>query len=146
MQTYGHLRDKHSSDMAQKVVFGEQQPTPNVTLAPNASSNGHIAASINGGNSNGTVAKAKAKYKYPWWASDDPTEVFWGQANEKIQIVPLDHYHARAQEAMGRVVFKGELNEPQALIEEFTARVPAETLEALLAKIPCCRQEHLNAS
>jgi len=40
----------------------------------------------------------------------------------------------RAQEAMGRVVFKGELNEPQALIEEFMARVAESTLEALRAK------------
>jgi hypothetical protein len=72
-------------------------------------------------------------------ASDDSTEVLWGQVNEEIQIVPLDHYHVCAQEAMGRVVFKGELNEPQALIEEFTARVSKATLEAMRVKIPWCR-------
>ena len=29
-----------------------------------------------------TVAEAKAKYSYPWWASENPIEVFWGQINE----------------------------------------------------------------
>jgi integrase len=135
MQTYGHLRDKHSADMAQKVVFGEQPLTPIVMPLPIASGNGHIGTPVNG-NSNDKIAKAKARYKYPWWASDDAAEVFWGQVNEEMQIVPLEQFHARAQEAMGRVVFKSELNESQALIEEFTARVSKATLEALLAKIP----------
>src|SRR5207302_6811995 len=83
-----------------------------------------------------SIAKAKAKYKYPWWASDDPVEVFWGQVNEEIQIVPSEKYHGCAQEAMGRVLFKSELSDAQALIDEFLARVPQATAEALLAKIP----------
>src|SRR5580693_8076632 len=33
MQTYGHLRDKHSANMAEKVIFGEAA-TPNVVSAP----------------------------------------------------------------------------------------------------------------
>ncbi len=37
MQTYGHLRDKHSADMAQKVVFAEPPTAPvlaNVVALP----------------------------------------------------------------------------------------------------------------
>jgi hypothetical protein len=34
MQTYGHLRDKHSSDMAQKVIFAEGTPTPTPASVP----------------------------------------------------------------------------------------------------------------
>ena len=140
MQTYGHLRDKHSSDMAQKVVFGEQKPSQDATPLPKPAANGNAAESVNGGSSGDSIAKAKAKYKYPWWASDDPVEVFWGQVNEEIQIVPSEKYHACAQKAMGRVLFKSELSDAQALIDEFLARVPQATAEALLAKIPRRKQ------
>ena len=88
----------------------------------------------------GAIAHAKAKYSYPWWASENPLEVFWGQVNEEIQIVSSEQYHTCAQEAMGRVVFKTELNDAQALIDEFLARVPQVTAEALLAKIPRRKQ------
>jgi len=33
MQTYGHLRDKHSANMAEKVIFGEVA-TPEVVSLP----------------------------------------------------------------------------------------------------------------
>jgi hypothetical protein len=29
-----------------------------------------------------TIAKAKTKYSYPWWVSENPLEIFWGQLNE----------------------------------------------------------------
>jgi hypothetical protein len=82
----------------------------------------------------------EVQYSYPWWASENPLEVFWGQINEEIQIVPLDQFHARTQVAMGRVLFKSELSDAQALIDEFLARVPQATAEALLAKIPRRKQ------
>ena len=73
MQTYGHLRDKHSADMAQKVVFAEP---PSASLLANVVANPTTPAS-NGAvqqDSSVTVAKAKANYSYPWWAP--ATEVF----------------------------------------------------------------------
>jgi hypothetical protein len=60
MQTYGHLRDKHSANMAEKVIFGEVA-TPNVVSPPKLNPP-VIAASAN---SNKTVAQAKAAYSYP---------------------------------------------------------------------------------
>jgi hypothetical protein len=50
--------------------------------------------------------KAPVKYSYPWWASENPVEVFWGQVNEAVQIVPVEKYVAAAAQAMGREVFK----------------------------------------
>src|SRR5208282_4808983 len=80
MQTYGHLRDKHSADMALKVVFAEALPVP------------ALANVVAQAESPAAVAKAKAKYSYPWWASENPIEVFWGQVNEAVQIVPVEKY------------------------------------------------------
>jgi integrase len=59
MQTYGHLRDKHSANMAEKVIFGEAA-TPNVVPPPKPNQP-VIAASAN---SNKTAAQAKAAYSY----------------------------------------------------------------------------------
>ena len=135
MQTYGHLRDKHSADMAQKVVFAEPPSGPVlanvVALSTTSASNGTVQQ-----HSPATMAKAKAKYSYPWWASENPVEVFWGQVNETVQIVPVEKYVAAAAQAMGREVFKNELSDPQALIAEFLERVPQATSKTLLARIP----------
>ena len=89
----------------------------------------------NGESQTKTAAQAKAAYSYPWWASNEATEVFWGQANESVQIVPLPKYLQNAKAAMGREVFEQELSEPQVLLEEFAARVGTETIEKLRAKI-----------
>ena len=135
MQTYGHLRDKHSADMAQKVVFAETSPDATLAKAvvlPNAPTGNANAEK----ESPATVAKTKAKYSYPWWASEDPAEVFWGQVNESVQIVPMEKYFAAAAQAMGREVFKTELNDPQALVAEFLVRIPQITVKALLTRIP----------
>ncbi len=87
-----------------------------------------------------TTAQAKAKYSYPWWASNEAIENFLGQANEPVQIVPLPKYLQSAKAAMGREVFEQELAEPKELLEEFEARVGAETVEKLKAKISVATQ------
>ena len=145
MQTYGHLRDKHSADMAQKVVFAESSLAPalaNVVVLPNASTGNAIAEK----ESPATVAKTKARYSYAWWASEDPVEVFWGQVNEAVQIVPMEKYIAAATKAMGREVFKSELSDPQALVAEFHERVDQPILKALSTKIPSRKAEVLLAN
>jgi integrase len=140
MQTYGHLRDKHSADMAQKVVFAEPPSASalaNVVALPNASISNHVGQH----ESPATVAKAKAKYSYPWWASDSPAEVFWGQVNEAVQVVPMEKYISAAAQAMGREVFPTELNDPRALVAEFLERAPEPILKALSAKMPLPKAE-----
>jgi hypothetical protein len=130
MQTYGHLRDKHSANMAEKVIFGEVA-TPNVVSPPKPNPP-VIAASAN---SNKTAAQAKAAYSYPWWASNEAIEMFWGQANEAVQIVPQPKYLQIAKAAMGREVFEQELAEPQALLDELLERIGVATVEKLKEKI-----------
>jgi integrase len=138
MQTYGHLRDKHSENMAQKVVFGTPQateanqfdaetkkPVENVQNEKPTEKASQIK----------TVAQAKAAYSYPWWASSEAIEMFWGQANEAVQILPLPKYLQSAKIAMGREVFEQELAEPQSLLEELTVRVGGETIEKLKVKM-----------
>ena len=138
MKTYGHLRDDHSLSMAQKVTYAQQPSAsapaskPPFTLAAQGAP--HFKA----------AAQAKAAYAYPWWASKEAAEVFWGQANEAVQIVPLAKYLETAKSAMGREVFEQELSEPQALLEEFAVRVGTKTVEQLKGKIsPVSRQEVL---
>jgi len=129
MKTYGHLRDLHSTTMAQKVLFSE---TPQTTIASlPLQKNEPTTAEPQ----KKTPAQAKAKYSYPWWASNEATEIFWGQANEPVQIVPLPKYLQSAKAAMGREVFEQELSEPQALLDELLERVGVATIEKLKAKI-----------
>jgi hypothetical protein len=126
MKVYGHLRDQHSTNMAQKVIFSEElQP---VGVAPFLQ-NGKLDRQQK------TAAQAKAAYSYPWWASNEPVEIFWGQANEPVQIVPPAKYLESAKQAMGREVLEQELTEPQALLEEFQERVGIATGEKLKSKI-----------
>jgi integrase len=112
MKTYGHLRDQHSANMAQKVSFSEASNIVPLPQADTTAQNSEISA----GNSadKKTIAQAKAKYSYPWWASKNPVEVFWGQLNEEVQIVPLEKYHDCAKQAMNREVFSDELADPQS--------------------------------
>lgn len=132
MKTYGHLRDEHSTSMAQKVVFRNAPTTNALNAAEKSPVNGKL---VNGEPQIKTIAQAKAAYSYPWWASNDPIEVFWGQANEPVQIVSLPEYLQSAKAAMGREVFEKELKEPKALLEELMARVGVETIEKVKAKI-----------
>jgi hypothetical protein len=82
------------------------------------------------------IVKAKAKYSYPWWISENPPEIFWGQLNEATMIVPLDTFLEVGKRAMGREVFKQELADRQALMDELMERVPEATLKAIRAKMP----------
>jgi Phage integrase family len=132
MQTYGHLRDKHSEHMARKVIFND---TP-ILNTPCTIVQKLVDKTVASGKSQvKTVAQAKAAYSYPWWASSEPIEVFWGQVNEPVQIVPLPGYLQSAKTAMGREVFEKELGEPEALLDELTARIGMATIEKLKAKI-----------
>ena len=141
MKTYGHLRDQHSTTMAQKVLFSES--VPNGVPAPGngvpvptngaATPNGQAVA-VNGVDKK-AIAQAKAKYGYPWWVSANPLEVFWGQLNEEVQIVPMDKYRLCAQEAMKREVFAEEFADRQALKDELMERVAKATLDEIAAKI-----------
>jgi integrase len=133
MKTYGHLRDQHSTNMAQKVVFTETATNivPLTTALP--ARDGKIISADGAGKK--AIAQAKAKYAYPWWASKNSLEVFWGQLNEEVQIVPLDKFHASAKEAMNREVFLDELADRQSLKEELGERIPEATLVELTGKI-----------
>ncbi|MGH7990566.1 MAG: hypothetical protein ACREDS_10315, partial [Limisphaerales bacterium] len=62
-------------------------------------------------------------------------EVFWGQANEPVQIVPPSKFLESAKRAMGREVFEQELAEPQTLLDEFQERVGVATIEKLKVRI-----------
>ena len=130
MKVYGHLRDQHSTNMAQKVVFAE---TSSQNIIP-ALQQKNTAPSMNSVDKK-SVAQVKAKYSYPWWASSNPSEVFWGQANEPVQIVPSLKYLESARAAMGREVFEQELSEPQALLDELLERVGTPSIEKLKSKI-----------
>jgi integrase len=130
MQTYGHLRDGHSANMAQKVIFGEVA-NPDVGSLPKPNPPATAASA----NSNKMAAQAKAAYSYPWWASNEAIEIFFGQANEPVQIVPPVKYLQSAKAAMGREVFEQELAEPQSLLDELVERVSASTIEKLKAKM-----------
>ena len=125
LKVYGHLRDQHSVDMAGKVTFSAPNDVP---PAPAKQQTSEPVPTSN-------AAKIKAKYSYPWWASNEATEIFWGQANEPVQIVPLPKYLQSAKAAMGREVFEQELSEPQALLDELLERVGVATIEKLKAKI-----------
>jgi hypothetical protein len=81
------------------------------------------------------VAKAKAKYGYAWWVSQNPLEVFWGQIHEEVWLVPLERLLDAAKQAMGREVFRQELNDRDALIDEFVERIPESSLNEVRAKI-----------
>jgi hypothetical protein len=87
------------------------------------------------------AAKIKAKYSYPWWASNEAIEIFWGQANEPVQIVPLPKYLQSAKAAMGREVFEQELAEPQALLDELQERVGVAIVEKLKAKLSASQKQ-----
>ena len=132
MKTYGHLRDQHSTNMAQRVVFAEPKvlalPTPraNVESEPESAEGAMLKM---------TVAQAKAKYGYPWWASKSSLDVFWGQLNEDVQVVPQAKFLDCARQAMRREVFGEELSDRQSLKEEFIERIPEATFAELQARI-----------
>ena len=123
LKVYGHLRDQHSVDMAGKVTFS----APNDVHARCR----RKSTNLRDCSYNQWLAKIKAKYSYPWWASNEANEIFWGQANKPVQIVPPPKYLQSAKTAMGREVFEQELAEPQALLDELLERVGVATIEKL---------------
>ena len=132
LKVYGHLRDQHSTTMAEKVFFGD---TPTMKTAAPVNTNAADRKPANDMASTKSAAQAKAAYSYPWWASNDAVEIFWGQANEPVQILALAKYLESVKQAMGREVFEQELAEPQTLVEEFQERVGIATVEKLKSKI-----------
>jgi integrase len=135
MKTYGHLRDEHSTNMAQKVTYVD---VSKIAATADNSTNGELE---NTKPQKKTAAQAKAAHSYPWWASSDPIEIFWGQANEPVQIVPSSKYLQSAKTAMGREVFEQELSEPQTLLEELAERVGSAVIEKLKAKISASQKK-----
>jgi integrase len=124
MKVYGHLRDQHSTNMAQRVAFAES-PLPKVKVVTQSAPT----------KAPKTIPQAKAKYSYPWWASSKAIEVFWGQANEPVQIMSTAKFLQSAKAAMGREVFEQELTEPQSLLDELLERVGVGIVEKLKLKI-----------
>jgi integrase len=142
MQRYGHLRREHSLAMMKRVSFS---PKPdNIVPLPQSKGADTNKDSPATADQRRAIAKAKAKYGYPWWASENPLEVFWGQIQEQISIVPIPRFLEVAKQAMGREVFKLELNDRQALVDEFRERVSETTLNELVAKIPARKQDDEN--
>jgi integrase len=129
MKTYGHLRDEHSTSMAQKVVFAESPvnviPLPAPAIVQNSSTSLDKKA----------IAQAKAKYNFPWWVSKNPMEVFWGQLNEEAQMVPLEKLLDCAKQAMSREVFPEEFDDKDSLKEEFIERISKAAFVELTGKI-----------
>jgi site-specific recombinase XerD len=135
MKRYGHLRQEHSFAMIKRVSF--DKPESIVTQPkPAETKTGKSSVSTD---DRRAIAKAKAKYAYPWWASENPLEVFWGQLHEEVWIVPVEKFLETAKQAMGRQVFKQEFADRPALADEFSARTPEVTLNEILAKIPAQR-------
>ena len=135
MKRYGHLRQEHSFAMIKRVSFDKSevivsQPKPAET------DTGKSSVSTD---DRRAIAKAKAKYGYPWWVSENPLEVFWGQLHEIVWIVSVEKFLETAKQAMGRQVFKQEFADRPALADEFSARTPEAALNEILAKIPAQR-------
>jgi hypothetical protein len=140
MKRYGHLRQEHSFAMIKRVNF--DKPT-NIVPMPKAAEAEAGKSSVSTDDRR-AVAKAKIKYGYPWWASENPLEVFWGQLNEAVSIVPVEKFLEMAKQAMGRQVFKQELSDRAALVDELLERTDEALLREVLAKIPTHKQEISN--
>jgi hypothetical protein len=68
MKTYGHLRDQHSTTMAQKVIFTEA--APNVVQLPAAETAVQASQAIETNSvEKKSAGQVKSKYGYAWWAS-----------------------------------------------------------------------------
>ena len=140
MQRYGHLRRDHRVAMMKQVSFAPKSPGNIVPMPKPATEEAGGKSSVPA-EERRSIAKAKTKYSYPWWASDNPLEVFWGQLNEETSIVPIARFLEVAKQAMGRQVLKREFDDRQALMDELVERIPAAALSEVLANIPSQRQE-----
>ena len=135
MRVYGHLQVEHSLAMIKRVSFeqtAKEVPPPQPKPEEGTGEAPVAAAAAD----RRAVAKAKTKYSYPWWVSENPLEVFWGQLHEEVWIIPVDKFLETAKQAMGRQVLKQEFADRPALADEFSARTPEATLREVAAKIP----------
>ena len=107
--------------MSKRVSFDKPA---NVIPMPNAADKHAQAQTSATPDERRAIAKAKAKYGYPWWASENPLEVFWGQLHEETWLVPLEKLLEAAKQAMGREVLESELTDREALIDEFVRKNP----------------------
>jgi integrase len=137
MKRYGHLRQEHSFAMIKRVSF-DQSPNSVPLQKP---SEVEAGKSPTPADDRRAIAKAKAKYNYPWWVSENPLEVFWGQLHEEVWIVPAEKFLETAKQAMGRQVFKQEFADRPALADEFSARTPEAILNEIRAKISAQRPD-----
>jgi integrase len=137
MKTYGHLRDQHSTQMANKVSFMVEAAEKKTTERRNGKKK--LAATENNSaqstdDQRKAAAAAKAKYSLPWWVSKDPLELFWGQLNEPVQIIPKEKFLAAAAEAMNREVAAEEFDDREALKDEFQLRIGEDKWNQLVSK------------
>ena len=137
MKRYGHLRQEHSFAMIKRVSFDK----PEVIVSQPKPAETETGKSPVSANDRRAVAKAKTKYNYPWWASENPLEVFWGQLHEEVWIIPVEKFLEMAKHAMKRQVFKQEFADRPALVDEFLERTPEATRRDLLDKIPAQKTE-----
>ena len=135
MRVYGHLQVEHSLAMSKRVNF-DQTTNPDPQPKPAETKKSPAAA-----HDRRAIAQAKTKYNYPWWVSENPLEVFWGQLQEDVWLVPIEKFLETAKQAMGRQVFKQEFADRLALADEFSARTPEATLNEVRAKIPAQKAE-----
>jgi integrase len=134
MRVYGHLQIEHSLAMSKRVNF--EQPAAKFPEAQPEQEEVKTDKTVVPATDRRAIAKAKTKYSYPWWASENPLEVFWGQMHEDIWIIPLEKFLQTAKQAMGRQVLKQEFADRAALMDEFKERTPETMLREVLAKIP----------
>ena len=132
MRVYGHLQVEHSLAMIKRVNFA--QTAKEVTQPKSVEAKAENSAVPT--NDRRAIAKAKAKYNYPWWVSENPLEVFWGQLHEDVWIISVEKFLEIAKQAMGRPVLKQEFTDRAALMDEFKERTPETMLHEVLAKIP----------
>ena len=137
MRVYGHLQVEHSLAMIKRVSF-EHTATKVPQLQPAGVKAEKASAPAD---DRRAIAKAKAKYGYPWWVSENPLEVFWGQLHEEVSIIPIEKFLETAKQAMGRQVLKQEFADRPALVDEFLERTPEAVRLELLAKFPAQKSE-----
>jgi integrase len=137
MRVYGHLQVEHSLAMSKRVSF--DKPESIVTQPKAAATEAGKSPAL--ADDRRAIAKAKAKYNYPWWASENPMEIFWGQLHEEVSIIPIEKFLETAKQAMGRQVLKQEFADRPALADEFLERTPEAARLELFAKFPTQKSE-----
>ncbi len=135
MKRYGHLRQEHSLAMSKKVHF-EVKPKDNIIHLSSSTSAKTNEPKQNTAGQKQAIAKCKAQHAYPWWASENPVEVFWGQLNEDVPLISKEKYLGSAKLAMGREVFESELDDRESLIYELVSRISKTAFERIASRIP----------